>query len=131
MSKKSDRYVAAKTALDEHFNSCPAGCTTNHIKCDDGYARCADEDRAWMESHHEMVMMRTLVPGEPVPWDLKDARFRWLLDHIKTCTVCEWRNEDDSSRLCPAAERYFAAPAAHEMAAAGTPSLFDLDGGAS
>jgi len=55
-----------------------------------------------------------------------ETRYQWLLTHIKTCRVCEWRNEDDSSKLCGLAETHFQtlealdpAPAAAVVRAAG------------
>jgi hypothetical protein len=55
-----------------------------------------------------------------------DTRYQWLLNHIRTCRTCAWRNEDDSSKLCGEAELYFRVleaqgptAAAHEVRAAG------------
>lgn len=35
-------------------------------------------------------------------------RYQWLVNHIDTCTTCQWCNEDNSSVLCADAERHFA-----------------------
>jgi hypothetical protein len=35
-----------------------------------------------------------------------EADYQWLIEHLRSCQVCELRNEDDSGYLCHDLEAY-------------------------